>query len=68
MIKVENMTYEEQINIKKVLLQEAGGESASDYESDKDDMLSVPEHSLKEGDMFGEYKQRKDRIFKYIRI
>ena len=45
---------------------EAGGESASEYESDHDE--SLPVASRKEGEMFGEYAYRKDRIFKYITI
>ena len=55
------------MDIKKVLLTEAGGESASDYESDRED-LAIPTNSRKEGDMFGEYSKRNDKIFKHIRI
>jgi len=65
-IKIENQTFETQQQIKKVLLTEAGGESASEYESDHDE--SLPVASRKEGEMFGEYAYRKDRIFKYITI
>jgi hypothetical protein len=65
-IRIENQTFESQQQIKKVLLTEAGGESASDYESDHDETMPVA--SRKEGEMFGEYAYRKDRIFKYITI
>ena len=65
-IRIENQTFETQQQIKKVLLTEAGGESASDYESDHDE--NMPIASRKEGEMFGEYAYRKDRIFKYITI
>ena len=65
-IRIENQTFESQQKIKKILLTEAGGESASDYESDHDD--TMPLASRKEGEMFGEYAFRKDRIFKYITI
>lgn len=68
LIKQENMSFEEQQNIKKVLLTEAGGDSASEYESDREDPMVVPESSRKEGDMVGEYSKRNDRIFKYIRV
>ena len=52
-IRIENQTFETQQQIKKVLLTEAGGESASDYESDHDE--NMPVASRKEGEMFGEY-------------
>jgi hypothetical protein len=48
------------------LLTEAGGDSASEYESDHDE--TIPAASRKEGEMLGEYAYRKDRIFKYITI
>jgi len=61
-----------------VLLTEAGGESASDYESDPDDQQDSnlpglqrgqqPIRHKKEGDMIGEYAYRRDRIFKYITV
>lgn len=69
-IPVKNQTFEEQTSIRKVLLTEAGGESASDYESDPDEVDSTrtpPKHE-KQGDMFGEYAFRRDRIFKYITV
>ena len=46
---------------------EAGGDSASDYESDVED-LTVKDGPRKEGDMFGEYSFRKDKIFQYLKI
>lgn len=46
-----------------MLLVEAGGESASDYESDAEVTIQQ-----KEGDMFGEYAYRRDKIFKYLTI
>lgn len=47
---------------------EAGAESASDYESDADGTTNAARGSRKEGDMFGEYAMRKDKIFKYLTI
>jgi hypothetical protein len=67
LIKVENMSYEEQMGIKKVLLTEAGEESVSEFESDKEDGTE-PSQSRKEADMIGEYRKRSDKIFKYIRM
>lgn len=49
------------------MLTEAGGESASDYESENEEGVQ-PVSSRKEGEMFGEYAYRKDRIFKYITV
>ena len=51
-----------------MLLTEAGGETASDYESDPDDVDGAARRTTKEGDMIGEYSFRRDRIFKYIRV
>ncbi len=45
---------------------EAGEDTVSEYESDLED--SEYAGSRKEGDMIGEYRQRQDRIFKYISI
>ena len=50
-----------------MLLTEAGGDSASDQESELEDLIELG-LSRKEGDMFGEYAYRKDRIFKYITV
>ena len=61
------------------MLTEAGGETASDYESDPDDVdVSMDggfgyvrggkKSNTKEGDMIGEYAFRRDRIFKYITV
>ena len=50
------------------MLTEAGGESASDYESDVDEVATATRGSRKEGEMFGEYAFRRDRIFKYLTI
>ena len=56
---------------------EAGGETASDYESDPDEIdntqsedtrFSKSKGTTKEGDMVGEYAFRRDRIFKYITV
>ena len=38
-IPVENQSFEDQQNIRKVLLTEAGADSASEYESDVEDAL-----------------------------
>ena len=51
-----------------MLLTEAGGDSATDYESDVDEVATVSRGSRKEGEMFGEYAYRRDRIFKYLTI
>lgn len=61
-----------------MLLTEAGGETASDYESDPEEFDPTASgnqqrggpksRTTKEGDMFGEYAHRRDRIFKYIRV
>eukprot|EP00356_Strombidium_inclinatum_P010505 CAMPEP_0170505054 /NCGR_PEP_ID=MMETSP0208-20121228/49707_1 /TAXON_ID=197538 /ORGANISM="Strombidium inclinatum, Strain S3" /LENGTH=47 /DNA_ID= /DNA_START= /DNA_END= /DNA_ORIENTATION= len=45
---------------------EAGEDTVSEYESDLEDTEYTG--SRKEGDMIGEYRQRQDRIFKYISI
>lgn len=50
---------------------EAGNESASDYESDVEEVATRGtgyRGSRKEGDMFGEYAYRRDKIFKYLTI
>ena len=49
-------------------MQEAGGDSASDYESDIEDVSKIKDGPRKEGDMFGEYEMRKDKIFQYLKI
>lgn len=68
-IKVENQSWEQQQSIRKVLLVEAGNESASDYESDVEELATSSQRgSRKEGDMFGEYAYRRDKIFKYLTI
>jgi len=55
--------------IRKVLLTEAGPDSASDRESDAEVITSESfKGSMKEGEGIGEYGQRQDRIFKYITI
>ena len=73
LIRVENQTWEQQQNIRKVILVEAGNESASDYESDVEELATRGTSSgyrgaRKEGDMFGEYAYRRDKIFKYLTI
>ena len=67
-IKVENQSFFEQQKIKKVLIQEDGGDSGTDYESDSEATTTMARGSRKEGDMFGEYAFRKDKIFKYLTI
>lgn len=47
---------------------EAGGDSASEYESDFEEAGLIKRSHMKEGDMFGEYAFRKDKIFKYLTI
>ena len=47
---------------------EAGGDTATEMESDIEDHARLQRGSRKEGDMLGEYKQRRDRIFKYLKI
>lgn len=51
-----------------MLIQEDGGESGTDYESDSEATTTMARGSRKEGDMFGEYAFRKDKIFKYLTI
>lgn len=77
-IKIENEPFEKQHEMNRKLMTEAGGETASDYESDPDDIdETVKENNFqrypksrttKEGDMIGEYAYRRDRIFKYITV
>jgi len=50
------------------LLTEAGGESDTDLESDVEEVSTTTRGSRKEGEMFGEYAYRRDRIFKYLTI
>ena len=47
---------------------EAGGDSASENESDIEDVSKIKDGPRKEGDMFGEYAMRKDKIFQYLKI
>ena len=48
---------------------EAGGEdSGTERESDMEDMSKFKPESRKEEGMLGEYKKRKDRIFKHITV
>ena len=47
---------------------EAGGDTATEMESDIEDHARLQRGSRKEGDMLGEYKQRRARIFKYLKI
>lgn len=67
-IKIENQSFEDQQKIRRQLLTEAGGDSASDYESDVEEIAKAERGSRKQGDMFGEYAQRKDRIFKHLTV
>jgi len=66
LVKVENFSFETQKRLEKVILTEKGAESASEFESDVED-LPVDQEEKEEGSL-GFYKKRKDRIFQYIRV
>ena len=74
--RVQNTSYSDQQRIRKVLLEEAGGDD-SEYESDFDELSTLEDQqqasrtgagAAAEGGRAATTKRQQDRIFKYLTI